>query len=666
MKIDKKQILSALKDDFRASELLRSDIDANIKRWKSEHNGEPYGNEQNGKSKIISRDIKKQSAWQHASLLDPFVSTSKIIKCNPITWEDKLAAEQNELLLNTQFCRKFDRYNFMTKAIKLLDREGTCVIQVGWDYRDEEVEQEVEVVAIDENGMEYLTVETQTVTKVLKNQPTAKICRNEDIFIDPTCQDDVENAQFIIYRYETDLSTLRQDGRYSNLEKLSPSNDYDSDSDYEPEDTTNFKFQDAPRKKLIVYEYWGNYDINGDEIAEPIVCAWVDNTIIRLQDNPYPDKKHPFIIVPFSSVPFQVHGEANAELIGDNQKVKTAILRGMIDNMAQSNNGQVGTRRGSMDAANRQKWLQGKNFEFTGNPQTDFWQGSYNQMPSTAFDMLGLMNNEIESITGVKSFSGGISGSGLGSSATAARGALDAASTRRLDLVRNIAENLVKPLMRKWMVYNAEFLTEEEVVRITNGEFVEVRRDDLAGQIDIDMVVATREEDSAKAQELTFMLQTMGNSLPFEITKVMLQEQAKLSRMPDMEKRIAEIQPPQDPRAERIKDLEILRLETEIEKMRADIEDKRARAAENTIDARVKEAKALVEEAKARKLNSDADLGDLKFMREDGGYTHLEAMEKERLKQDSLAKIKEQDRIANLEAMLFQARNRDNNIGVLK
>ena len=37
-------------------------------------------------------------------------------------------------------------------------------------------------------------------------------------------------------------------------------------------------------------------------------------------------------------------GEALAENIGDNQKVKTAITRGIIDNMARSNNGQIGIR----------------------------------------------------------------------------------------------------------------------------------------------------------------------------------------------------------------------------------------------------------------------------------------------------------------------------------
>lgn len=131
--------------------------------------------------------------------------------------------------------------------------------------------------------------------------------------------------------------------------------------------------------------------------------------------------------------------------------------------MAQGTNGQVGIRKGALDAIQRKKFFKGQNFEFNGSP-ADFWQGSYNQIPGSAFDMIGLMNNEIESLTGIKGFSQGMSGNALGSTATGVRGVLDATSTRRLDLVRNIAENPnKKPLMRKWMAYNSEFLSEEEV-----------------------------------------------------------------------------------------------------------------------------------------------------------------------------------------------------------
>ena len=112
--------------------------------------------------------------------------------------------------------------------------------------------------------------------------------------------------------------------------------------------------------------------------------------------------------MPFNAIPFQLFGEALAENIGDNQKVKTALTRGIIDNMARSNNAQIGLRKNALDVVNKKRFLNGDNFEFNGSP-ADFRQGSYNQIPGSVFDMMTLMNNEIESQTGVKSFSGGVS-----------------------------------------------------------------------------------------------------------------------------------------------------------------------------------------------------------------------------------------------------------------
>ena len=556
----------------------------------------------------------------------------------------------------------------MTKAIKVLDIDATLVVQTGWDYEDEEVTQMTDVVKTDEDGTEYVTIEKITAIRVKKNQPTAKVCRSEDVFIDPTCQDDIDNAQFVIFRYETDLSTLKKDGRYKNLDKLKEAGDeLSSDEDFDPEDETEFKFSDKARKKLLVYEYWGNYDIDDDGEVEPIVCAWIGGVIIRLGSNPYPDKKPPFIVVPFSSIPFQLHGENNIDLIEDNQKVVTAITRGIINNMAQSTNAMMGIRKGALDVMQRKKFFAGKNFEFNGSP-SDFWQGSYNQIPSSAFDMIALQNNEAESLSGTKGFSQGLTGNALGSTATAARGVMDATATRRLDTVRNIAENLIKPLMRKWMSYNSEFLSEEEVVRVTNEQFIPIRRDDLAGNIDIDITISTAEDNSMKMQELTFLLQTLGNTLPFELTQKVLVQIARLSRQPDLEKDVAEFKQQPDQLAEQIKQLEIAKIQAEIENLRAKTIALQASAGEDDADKAEKMAQAELKRAQARKLMSEADNLDLKYIADDGQVKHQEDIDKENLKHQQKLELEDKKRLARLDEMAFQMKygSKNEQIGVPK
>jgi hypothetical protein len=224
-------------------------------------------------------------------------------------------------------------------------------------------------------------------------------------------------------------------------------------------------------------------------------------------------------------------------------------------------------------------------------------------------------------MTGVKSFSQGISGNSLGSSATGARGALDATAVRRLDIVRNVSENMIKPLLRKWMGYNAEFLDEEQVMRITNEEFVTIKKDDLMGQIDIDIEVSTSEDNSAKAQELSFMLQTTAQGMDPGLHNVILAEIARLHKMPDLAKRIENFQPQPDPYAEQIKQLEM-------SKLQAEIAERQSRAQENGVDMQVKSAKANLDQAKARATHSSADMTDLNFLEKESGADKMHEMEK--------------------------------------
>ena len=642
-KIDKRKLLNDLKADFTAAKELRSELDTKIRKWKSEYNSELYGNEVEGKSKLVSKDIKKQSEWLLPGLLEPFVSTPDIIKASPVTPEDAEAAPKIEVLLNTQFCRQFNRYNFMTKALKVLDQEGTVVIRTGWELGEKSVEimEEKEVpnpqlqqaVALAQQGLidpRALNQFPQTIkqqvktlkTIAVKNRPTAMVCRNEDVFIDPTCQDDMDNCQFVIYRYESDMTTLKKSGVYKNLDLIDLKDNINGD--YTTPDTTNFKFRDNPRKKILVYEYWGNYDINGDGLAEPIVCTWVDDVIIRLQDNPFPDKKPPFIVLPFSFTPFSLYGEPNAELLSDVQKIKTAIYRGFIDNMALSNNGQKGIRKGALDYSNKKRFLNGQNFEFNGTPN-DFYDGKFNELPGSIFNVLTLMNNEAESITGVASFNTGLNGNSLGSTATSIRGAIDSATNRRLNLVRNISENLVKPLLRKWLAYDAEFLDEESQFRITNDEFVYLKKDDLGANIDIDLTISTSDDNQAKAQELAYMLQTIGPSEDPGIRKIIMTEIARLYRMPQLARMIETYEPQTDPIAEQMRQLQVAMLQ-------AQVNNEQSKADENSIDKELKGAKVQTELAKAKNINSTADKTDLDYIQQYAGVQQKAELQKQQLK----------------------------------
>lgn len=665
------KILEALQSDYEKSKPYNESWHKKIDKWTDEYMGRKYGNEKKGKSSIVTRDIKKHSEWLQASILDPFTSTPDIIKCNPSNRESIKLARNAEMILNQQFCRQFNRYNFLCRALKVMDIEGTAIIKTGWEFLEEErevIRKEVVPVIDPMSNQPIINPETQEVmlqeVKVkskekvaIINKPVAEVVRNKDIFIDPSCMGNFDNIQFIIHQFETDLSTLKVDGRYKNIDKIKTNGD---DNSYENDENYNnisnpdyFKFEDKPRKKILVKEYWGNYDLNGDGIAEPIVCSWVDNIIIRLEENPYPDKKVPFIIVPLLPIPFQIFGEANAEILGDIQKVNTAITRGIIDNMAQSNNAQIGFAKGVLDPINQERMLNGDNFVVnTSIPKEAIWVGNFNPLPNTVFNMLQLNNESAQSLTGVNVYGTNQTTNMIGSNPATSRGVLDGGNIRKLMLVKNIAENLIKPLMRKWLEYDSVLLSPETIVRSTKNEeeFEVIHRDDLYGSIDLDISISTNEDNAGKARELAFLLQTIGPSEDPMVRKMLMAEIASLHKMHDLAHKIETYEPKPDPLQQEL-------MIAQIENLKAQTQELLASATRQQADTGLKEAKVSVEQVKAQSMGKDVNLKSLDFYQKQNRFDELgrnALKEKEIDEKTKVEKLKAQlsmlQKIAEIEA----------------
>ena len=80
---DEATILNTFKNNYDAAKHYTNAWVQRMDKWKREYFGLPYGNEVEGRSKIVSKEIKKYSEWLQSSILDPFISTPDIIRCNP-------------------------------------------------------------------------------------------------------------------------------------------------------------------------------------------------------------------------------------------------------------------------------------------------------------------------------------------------------------------------------------------------------------------------------------------------------------------------------------------------------------------------------------------------------------------------------------------------------
>jgi hypothetical protein len=304
--------------------------------------------------------------------------------------------------------------------------------------------------------------------------------------------------------------------------------------------------------------------------------------------------------------------------------------------MARGANGQMGIAKGALDITNQRKYEAGEHYQFNpgvGDPRNSFYMHTYDEIPRSAEVMLNMQNADAESLTGVKSFSStGISGQSLGATATGVRSAMDATSKRELGILRRVAAGITE-IGRKIIGMNSEFLADTEVVRVTNEEFVRVRRDDLAGNFDLKLAISTAEADNQKAEELAFMLQTTAQSMGPEFTKLILSDIARLRKMPTLMKKIEEYAPKPDPLQQEIQKLEIAKLQAEIREIES-------RTFENYQEGKLDSARTMTEQAKTRNLSSDSDLKDLNFLEQQSGVGQERDLQKINQQAESNAQLK--------------------------
>lgn len=636
-----------LKADLEAAKPAQQEHMRQVQKWRDlvRVEGSAAPPKIRGRSSVQPKLIRRNNEWRYSALTELFNSTDKLFKVEPVTFEDGPAARQNEILLNYQVRNQLNTRRFIDNYVRAAVDEGSVIVRVGWERETETVEvsapvwsyyaiatqeeaelfqQALELKQSDprtfkeqvdpalQEAVSYFEETGQPVVakqegeeiveeeRVVVNRPTWQVLSPANVYIDPSCEGDLDKALFVIVSFETNKAELAKYGdRYKNLDAVNwEGNTPLADPDHETDTPDDFQFRDSTRKKVVAYEYWGYYDIDGDGKLESIVATWIGDTLIRMEKNPFPDEKLPFVVVPYLPRLREIFGEPDAELLEDNQKIQGAVYRGLIDLLGRSANSQQGFAKGMLDPLNRRRFEQGQDYEFNPNipPQQGYIAHKYPELPTSGLQILDLQNREAEALTGVKSFSGGLSGDAYGKVATGIRGMLDAASKREMAILRRLADGMIQ-IGKKFIAMNAAFLSEEEVVRITNEEFVTIRREDLKGNFDVKVDISTFEVDNEKAQDLGFMLQTLGPNMDPSISMMLLAEIAELKRMPVLAHRLRTWQPPPpDPVQQQIQQLEMLKLQKEIEKLDSEIQLNMAKARDAMSKASKTELDTLEEE----------------------------------------------------------------------
>jgi len=544
------EVLAIVKQDFETAKENKVLVDKKIQGFKDLYEGKPLGNETDGRSQYVAKEAQKAVNWWIPNAMKPFMSSDDIVGFEPRTFDDISTAESQNVLLNYQFNNGFPKYQFLYSSLQLYASEGTVVCRTGWIHEEETEEipfdglnrQQIAMLML--NGAE-LELEDQAeiqldpmesplvdsyqtvykgvarITKTTVSRPDAETLKNEDFYI---IGETVEDSDCCIQRIDTTKSELRKQdveynkkGIYQNVDKIQCNGIDERDSglgqerandlrEYGQDEDTK-KYNDT-REAVTIYEYYGNIDRNGDGIAEPIVCVWSGNVILRISDNPFPDKEPPFISAPFMPVPFSFWGNGLPHYLEDITKVKSAIMRTFIDLMAHSTNGMNHVEKGSIDAYNMRKLREAKiGTVVEWNRLSGYHQQQYNEIPPALQAMYELFTGEGENESGLTRYNQGLDAKSLNKTATGITAIMSQSQMRTWETVTRFAEQYLKPLFRKWIAYNQAFLDMNIATRVAGNRYVSVSKDDISGEFDLKVSVAIGGTNEDKAQKIISMLQ---------------------------------------------------------------------------------------------------------------------------------------------------------------
>ena len=664
-----------------------------------------------GKSTTRPKLVRKQNEYKYAALEDAILGSKDLFTIDGVGEEDNASAAQNQVMLNYQFRNKIQIQKLIEKAVRNSVDKGTVICKVGWktEYGKVIIDEERPVYANAEQSLmmmreqvqsgqmteaqmiamietaEPMQIGTKIVQvekeKLIENHPTIEVRNIANIIIDPTCEGDITKAAFLIEEYPVSLSDLKKEefkereieeettdeagnkvvtkrkestGIYKNLDMLDGEEEFQY-SEHHGQTAQSSKLEGKARKKLKAYDYWGFWDINDDGNVVPIVATWVGKVLVRLEENPFSHRKIPYVLAQYMPVDNEIAGEPDAILLEENQEAVGKTTRAIQDIMANEAVGQEFIDESLFPSpVERENYKQGRTVYFRSgiDPKRAIYRKDIT--PPTGFALQWIQSQ----IQDAESMSGTILSTTSGSNQSVnSQKRIDSSNSKRESSVLRRITAMLVDAAKLILPMNAVYLSEEEVVRNTNREYVKIRRDDLAGSHDITIDIQTPEVNNAIAQDLGMILQTGQQTLPEKVTMKIWSRILKLKGQYDLSRELESYQPEPDPKQQMLMDMQIEEQRLKIEKAKKDIEEvdsriheRVSRVIENEKDVDNKQSQNLLRQqqasesaARTRKLEAETDHIDKDFVDSMTGNKRARELEDKEIDYGIKKKEKEDD-----------------------
>jgi hypothetical protein len=496
-------------DDNKLKGILDSEIENSIgfvdtettearRKALTYYNREPYGNEVEGRSSIVTGEVAEVVDGALPQLLRIFTQSDELVRFEPKGPGDEEGAKQATDYCNLVFFHDNDGVILMHNWFKdaLLQKNG--IVKYWWEdsedpikekYKNlnadeltlllsdgqmEVISQNITPVGVDPMGMPLMAYDVTIKKK--KEAGRVKIeCVPLEEFLISKRDKNIKDARFCAHRVMMSRSDLIAAGYSKDVVDNLPSY---SDLTYSPERIARFDRGEMPdetqsldfsMQEIEVYECYIRCDIDDDGMAELVKVTYAGMTEILDQE----EVDH----VPFASIcpipmPHKFFGQSLADRAMDIQLIKSTITRQILDNLYLTNmprmtaiDGQVNMDDLLTVAPNgvvRMK-SQGAVQALTVPPTA-----------AQSFPMLDYMDQVLQKRSGVTQTSQGLDANILQNTTATAIAAMQQAGSGRLEMIARIfADTGVKDLFAGIFHLLCKYQDKERVLRL-RGKYVSV------------------------------------------------------------------------------------------------------------------------------------------------------------------------------------------------
>lgn len=473
-----------------------------------------------GRSRAVTTDLSDTVEWAMPALLEIFCGQDKSIAIEPAEGTDVKAAELLDMLISYQLQVRNNWYLICHDWFKdaMLGKMG--IVKYSW-YREEKrikklyeelSEEEYKVLASRpdinivsvkqryanaeeiEEGVESAASLYDVEAEFIKDDeyPKIQVIPPEDFGCDPNVTS-IDDAPFIFHRIYLQpwmAKKIYGDFVRAKWDEL-PRGQMIGESDMMAIQQKEVRNQvlgattytyDEYKDLLIIYEcYYYNAD------GEPRMAILCGNDVLWEGENIY--GRPPFVAITPVKLSHKILGLSVADLVQETQRLRTILLRQIIDNLYQSNYRRyfVDPERVNMadfldlnttNAAIRTK----------GDPKLAAMPELKAPLPPEVFQFWEMLQIERDYHSGIPRSYQGVLPSVAHRTARGQNQQIQLASQRIQAIARLIAEMGMKPLINHVIDMNIKFLKKKTSIRYLN-EWIEIDPDNIIGKYDVKVSV---------------------------------------------------------------------------------------------------------------------------------------------------------------------------------